>query len=40
MREVGGPTVAASMAAKGGLKMLTKAMAVEWGGTTSRMGGR
>ena len=31
MSEVGRPTVAAYMAAKGGLKMLTKAMAVEWG---------
>lgn len=30
MSEVGRPTVAAYMASKGGLKMLTKAMAVEW----------
>jgi gluconate 5-dehydrogenase len=30
MSEVGRPTVAAYMTSKGGLKMLTKAMAVEW----------
>lgn len=30
MSEVGRPTVAAYMASKGGLKMLTRAMAVEW----------
>ncbi|RPI03851.1 MAG: SDR family oxidoreductase [Zetaproteobacteria bacterium] len=30
MSEVGRPTVSAYMASKGGLKMLTKAMAVEW----------
>jgi gluconate 5-dehydrogenase len=30
MSEVGRPTVAPYMASKGGLKMLTKAMAVEW----------
>ena len=30
MSEIGRPTVAAYMASKGGLKMLTKAMAVEW----------
>lgn len=30
MGEVGRPTVAAYMASKGGLKMLTRAMAVEW----------
>ena len=30
MSEVGRPTVAAYMASKGGLKMLTKTMAVEW----------
>jgi len=30
MSEVGRPTVAAYMASKGGLKMLTKAMAAEW----------
>jgi gluconate 5-dehydrogenase len=30
MSEVGRPTVAAYMASKGGLKMFTKAMAVEW----------
>jgi len=30
MSEIGRPTVSAYMASKGGLKMLTKAMAVEW----------
>ena len=30
MSDIGRPTVAAYMASKGGLKMLTKAMAVEW----------
>jgi gluconate 5-dehydrogenase len=30
MSEIGRPTVAAYMASKGGLKMLTRAMAVEW----------
>ena len=32
MSEVTRPTVAPYTASKGGLKMLTKAMAVEWGG--------
>jgi gluconate 5-dehydrogenase len=35
MSELGRDTVSAYAAAKGGLKMLTKNMATEWGATTT-----